>query len=700
MSADGPSGGRGRVRVGLVVVHGVGETEPGYCVNAVLDTLAQTRPGYTVSPANEYNRMPEVEVANPPPVFPVIRRGAAHNSGIEIEAVELHWADLTEGTPGRVNTLLQLFRVIFESHHLVDAMLDRSRDVTSWILRKILWVAGWLIRGPSAALTIVTSAICALFLFEPVTVTTEVMDVRSQVLIVTGVIFVCALYLFYRISRKQDYSWYDTVFWLAVAALSVFVLTFNNMLLPLLKHVPELKLGPQRLVSAQVPDCPPGVSNAACYIDGLYKVIIWGWRFWGALLVFSTVLLVLSWIRARFTGDRSRLSTISTSIAILIMQFMLWTTVVVSVIYPVLNRAEAISILKEAQPVIQHAVDAHQIAPDSPIAKLVQVPNIELDWIGRFKFIYASAAFTVLMLILAGILLIELRQWRARRGQSDLESTSRNMPRLLFNPFLVGLLIFAFLVVFALVFIQPYLDRNQMFVTLRGYILPVAAVVALILPFFFGRRVANVVQFARELIDHHYQPRQETAAYFIPSVFRIRMRRLRRERIQGRLNLVLEHFVQNQGYDGVVFLAHSQGSVIVYDYLRDNGPHYTRLGDAAPALLTFGSPLGSIYQKYFHEYAASKAVPLGIAAKLKCWINLYRVDDYIGGRISPPPGLRVDNHVMAMGGHTGYWTEPDVAEALDAILTGKVADATKPPPLPPPPMTPSVSYAVRAMPRA
>jgi hypothetical protein len=175
------------------------------------------------------------------------------------------------------------------------------------------------------------------------------------------------------------------------------------------------------------------------------------------------------------------------------------------------------------------------------------------------------------------------------------------------------------------------------------------------------------------------------------------MRRLRRERIQGRLNLVLEHFVQNQGYDGVIFLAHSQGSVIVYDFLRDNGPNYTRLGDAAPALLTFGSPLGSIYQKYFHEYAASKTVPLGIASKLKCWINLYRVDDYIGGRISPPPGLRVDNHVMGMGGHTGYWTEPDVAEALDAILTGKVADATKPPPLPPPPMTPSAPYAVRAM---
>jgi hypothetical protein len=678
----------------------VGETEPGYCVNAVLDTLAATRPGYSVSPANEYNRMPEPEAGNPPPVFPVIRRGAAHNSGIEIEAVELHWADLTEGQPGRVNTLLQLFRVIFESHHLVDAMLDRSKDAVSWILRKLLWVAGWIIRGPSAALTIVTSAICALFLFEPVTVTADVMDVRSQVLLVTGAIFIGALYVFYRISRQQDYSWYDTVFWLALSALAVFALTYNNSLLGLLKHIPDLKTGPERLAGTQLLDCPAGSTDAACYIDGLYKVIIWGWRFWGALMLFATFLLGVAYIRARVTYDRSRLGTLSTSIAILIMQFMLWTTVVVSVIYPVLNRAEAITTLREAQPIIQRAIDAHQIDPASPIAKLVQVPNIELDWIGRFKFIYASAAFTILMLILAGMVLIGIRLMKARRGLRDLEQTARNMPRMLFNPVLVGLIILSYLVVFALVFVQPYLDSNQVFVTLRGYILPVAALVALILPFFFGRRVANVVHFARDLIDHHYQPRQETAAYFIPSVFRMRLRRLRRERIQNRLNLVLEHFVQNQGYDGVIFLAHSQGSVIVYDFLRDNGPHYTRLGDAAPALLTFGSPLGSVYQKYFHEYAASKTVPLGIAARLKCWINLYRVDDYIGGRISAPPGLRVDNHVMGMGGHTGYWTEPDIAEALDAILTGKVADATKPPPLPPPPMTPSAPYAVRAMRRA
>jgi hypothetical protein len=694
MAADGPSGGNGRVRVGLVVVHGVGETEPGYCVNAILDTLAATKPGYSVSTSNEYNRIAEPDISNPPPVFPVIRRGAAHTSGMMIEAVELHWADLTTMQPGRVNTLLGLFKVVFESHHLVDAMLDKSRDATSWILRKLLWIAGWLLRGPIAGLTIATSALCALFLFEPVSMGVDVVDARSQVLVVEAILFVGALYVFYRVVRERDYSWYDIVFWLAVMSLSIFVLAFYGALLPLLDLVPDLKTGPHHAGAAPGADCSALTSAAGCYVNGLYKVIIWGWRTWGAMLLLAMAFLGAALGRARKTGDHARLATLSTSIAILIMQFLLWTTVVVSVIYPMLNRAETISTLKAARPYIVRGIESGEIARDGQVAKLVQVPDIELDWIGRFKFIYAATALTVILFLLAILALMEVRRLRARAGLDNLERTVERMPRLLFNPVLVALLLVAFLIVFALVFIQPYIDSNNVFVALRNLILPVAALVAVVLPFFFGNRIANVVSVARDLIDHHYMPRLEMATYFFPSVFRSRHKRPRRDRIQGRLKLVLEHFVQNQRYDGVVFLAHSQGSVIVYDYLRDNGPAYTALGDAAPALLTFGSPLGSVYQKYFREYASSKAVPIGVAARLKCWINLYRVDDYIGGPIKPPSGLRVDNHAMGLGGHTGYWTEADVADALDAILTGKVADATKPPPLPPLALP---NYSVRAM---
>jgi hypothetical protein len=327
----------------------------------------------------------------------------------------------------------------------------------------------------------------------------------------------------------------------------------------------------------------------------------------------------------------------------------------------------------------------------------LQVPDLKLEWIARFKFIYAAAALTVMAFLVGVWLLMRIRRYRARTGLDDLEHTARTMPRLLFSPWLVGLLIGAFVIVITFVFFQPEMESNHAFIAFRSFVLPMAAVAALLVPLSFGHRAANVIQIARDLIDHNYRPSLEAAFFFIPARFRPASERPRRARIQERLKLVLKTFVQHQGYDGVIFLAHSQGAIVAYDYLRDNGPTYIELGDASPALLTFGSPLGSIYQKYFHEYAASRPVPLGIAARLKCWINLYRVDDYIGGRVTAPSGLRVDNHVMGPGGHTGYWTEPDVAEALDAILTGKVADATKPPPLPPLLASPSTSYAVRAM---
>lgn len=696
MSSDVRTRGGSRTRIGLVVVQGVGDTEPGYCVNALLDTLAATRPGYSVLPANEFNRIAEPGVDDPAPVFPVIRRGGRHTSGVDIEAVEVHLADLAAMGSGRVDTMLGLFRVIFESHHLVDAMLSRSLGLMAVVVRTILWFAAWLLRGPIAALTVATSLICAVYLYEPKWLGIDRFDAGLQFIVVQTALCAVALYLGYRIVKGQDYSWYDAAFWLVVTSAALVVLAAYGALIPLTDLFPPLKVrGAQ--IAMQASNCLPTDPLAACYVNGLYRVIIYGWRFWGALILVAAVLLLSALGGKRRSGDPSRLAALSTSVGILIMQFLLWTTIVVTIIYTMLTRAETGSSLQAVREAVLGAVRDKKIAVDNPILPYLQVPDLKLEWIARFKFIYAAAALTVMAFLLGAWVLMKIRRYRARTGLHDLEHTSRNMPRLLFNPWLVGLLIGSFLIVLTFVFFQPEMESSHAFISFRSFVLPLAAVAALLVPLSFGHRVANVIQIARDLIDHNYRPSLEAALFFIPARFRPASERPRRARIQERLKLVLKTFVQHQGYDGVIFLAHSQGSIVAYDYLRDNGPTYSELGDAAPALLTFGSPLGTIYQKYFHEYAASQPVPHGFAARLKCWINLYRVDDYIGGRVIAPSGLRVDNHVMGPGGHTGYWTEPDVAEALDAILTGKVADATKPPPLPPLLASPSASYAVRAM---
>ena len=114
----------------------------------------------------------------------------------------------------------------------------------------------------------------------------------------------------------------------------------------------------------------------------------------------------------------------------------------------------------------------------------------------------------------------------------------------------------------------------------------------------------------------------------------------------------------------------SQGSVVAYDYIRGEAPDYPELGGARPLLVSCGSPLGSVYQKYFYEYGPKDFMPAALAGALSRWVNLYRVDDYIGGRVEVTKGLAIDNRVLPPGGHMDYWSEPAVAAAIRAA-TGR-----------------------------
>ena len=336
---------------------------------------------------------------------------------------------------------------------------------------------------------------------------------------------------------------------------------------------------------------------------------------------------------------------------------------------------------------------------------MFNLADVHPDWISRFKFIYVAATFTVVIMIIAALALMQLRSVLAHAGTKRLEGeklaqrlerNARRMPRLLFSPFLVTLLIFAFFAVIALVLLQPELEKDPRFVAFRGVFLPAAAALALIVPLFFGHRVSNIVHIARDLIDHHYMPRRETAAKYLPALFQIQSDRPRRERIQRRLVTLLEKHVRDQKFDDVIFVAHSQGSIVAYDYLKNAGPGYDAIGGATPALLTLGSPLGTIYQNYFHEYAPELDVPEDFRRTLRCWVNLYRVDDYIGGRIRDPGGLSIQNRVLKAGGHIDYWKEDVVSRILDELIQHRVS-ATVPASAQAPnaPASPSWVHAMR-----
>jgi hypothetical protein len=201
-----------------------------------------------------------------------------------------------------------------------------------------------------------------------------------------------------------------------------------------------------------------------------------------------------------------------------------------------------------------------------------------------------------------------------------------------------------------------------------------------------------------------------------------------RARIAARYSSLLRR-VYARGYDKVVIIAHSQGTVITADLLRfieavDRTHGHLVAGLASKArcpvtLFTMGSPLRQLYGLRFpHLYEWARhgvsgpcppGMPIGAATRptpsalgLALWVNAYRSGDYVGRHLWRPDGCadayRATDAVVAQpwlaasipapetsedgnppervefciggGAHTHYWdrTAPVIALTLDELI--------------------------------
>ncbi|HWD72020.1 MAG TPA: hypothetical protein VG779_05775 [Actinomycetota bacterium] len=128
---------------------------------------------------------------------------------------------------------------------------------------------------------------------------------------------------------------------------------------------------------------------------------------------------------------------------------------------------------------------------------------------------------------------------------------------------------------------------------------------------------------------------------------------------QGRIDYHIRKFSQP-----VVISAHSQGSIIAFAAVASLPDDYAR----NVALVTYGSPITTIFGRFFPQYFGSDAVAK-VRAKLPDpapdtpgWRNFYRLTDPIGGRVFEPQPA----------------TEP--------LRDIELADPMPPPPVPWPPL--------------
>uniref|UniRef100_A0AAU2K469 Integral membrane protein n=1 Tax=Streptomyces sp. NBC_00049 TaxID=2903617 RepID=A0AAU2K469_9ACTN len=129
----------------------------------------------------------------------------------------------------------------------------------------------------------------------------------------------------------------------------------------------------------------------------------------------------------------------------------------------------------------------------------------------------------------------------------------------------------------------------------------------------------------------------------------------------------------------LVISGHSQGSVLAAAAVWQLPPPVR----SRVALLTYGSPIGRLYGRWFPAYFGPGPLT-ALHRELDCWRNLWRATDPIGGPVLPTAGQEVDRGPLAdplaygrsarhplpapILGHSDYQADPVFAAERDALL--------------------------------
>jgi hypothetical protein len=148
----------------------------------------------------------------------------------------------------------------------------------------------------------------------------------------------------------------------------------------------------------------------------------------------------------------------------------------------------------------------------------------------------------------------------------------------------------------------------------------------------------------------------------------------RRSKIQKRMRQLLSYFAAAAGSSrpDLTVVSHSQGTIIAIEVLNDSSMDWIRQSFGSVRLVTMGSPFSHIYQHYFGNHYPRLDQPYWsmLRRNLDRWLNIFRVDDYVGTEIDFPAGLGAsggpscENVPIERMGHNLYWSDKQVLTLL------------------------------------
>ena len=674
----------------VVVVHGVGDPQPGKTISLFARSLANYD-----QPLQEQQDV--VWLADKPngdqqaTAFPVHqRRLRSQNNTIEL--AEAFWGDLSRVSRGWFGVIQGVLQIVFGLRYVSYVAADQPGKAAVW-LKRLGLLTSQILHGPVLAVTaylaLLMLAICGTQMLWPDSYKTGTWP--SVVLAAVSMSTLTAAAIGIRLTNSRVawrfWHWLNVTTWFVTALMALKFLWLDDMF-PELGH-----------------DCPehPG------------------------LLIYCRILLImleLLW----FAEIQVLLAMAFFWLAALSHKRAYRPALHVAFLVPAL----AVGIWGQAIPMLW-------VGAKEGLGVVAELPEFAIVFDEALPFL--GVQLMMMAIIVSALILVLLRYFLWRRTATVAGFRMGNRPpRLVVNRSLqlvvavctgVGVTLVSALCILQLLghsyhdyqFGRLMVEANKYAISV---LVPAGGLVLMLLP-----SLRPALDMLLDVVNHFYfRPTQMEDALDDDDEFDIvettfedgKLFFSRRDAIHQRIKRILTHYRDQLDHDlktrpELVIVSHSQGTMAAIEILNDGELGWLNNSFGSVSLVTMGSPLSHIYQHYFgHIYPAlDKPYWVSLRRRIDRWINICRIDDFVGteilfpenhsvagvgqtvdhtktmeatfqsprhlpgateavARLPQAPPYPFSNHPVGPRGHTNYWADLEVLNLLRPILLGDSSD--------------------------
>ncbi len=587
--------------------------------------------------------------------FPAHQR-RIDDSRQSIELCEVFWGDLSRVRRGWIGVVQGLFQILFGIRYAAYVAADQPGRAALW-LKRLGLISSRILHGPVLAVTfflaLLMFAVCGTQLLWPSSYKAAIWT--QIVLSGCAMVAMGASCIGGRIthSRVVERFW----FWVHITAMFIAGLMFLKAIW-MDSHYPELSHA-----------CP--IHPGLLWYCRVLLVLL-------GLLWFIEIQVLIAMAACWFCGlTHPKAHRPALHVAFLLPAF-------------------AVGVWGQALPMIW-------ISAKEGIGTLTELPEFAAVFDDAIPFLGVQLLMMVVIMTAASVVFVRYFSWRKQATVDHFEA-GRRAPRLIVNGSLqivlaictgIGVVMVSTLCVlqmFGLAYTEFWFGRLMVEVNKYavGVIVPMSGLLVLLLP-----RLRPGFDMLLDVLNHFYfRPTYVQDALDDDDEFDIAETTFengalffsRRDRLHLRLKRVLSHYRdQYHHFPELIIVSHSQGTMVAIESLNNEDLAWLNNCFKSVTLVTMGSPFQHLYQHYFKHCYPALDQPFwsSLRRRIDCWVNICRIDDFVGHRLEFPEIRTLSNtatdmeaegafysptfysnHAVGPRGHTCYWSDREVLEIL------------------------------------